>query len=88
MSATSFLGSSPSLPLERERETLENAGHVSPRIWKMTKHYIEGGLQIITITHDLPAPPSKLCFVFSQILGGEDPGNEVAASVLKTLIVK
>mgnify|MGYP007094267863 CR=1 FL=1 len=27
----------------RERETLENAGHVSPRIWEMTKHNIEGG---------------------------------------------
>ena len=29
---------------ERKRETLENAGHVSPRIWEMTKHNIEGGL--------------------------------------------
>ena len=28
---------------ERERETLENAGHVSPRIWEMTKDNIEGG---------------------------------------------
>ena len=41
--ATSFPGSSPSRPLERERETLENAGHVSPRTWEMTKHNIEGG---------------------------------------------
>ena len=42
---TSFPGSSPSLPLEREREreTLENAGHVSPRICEMRKHNIEGG---------------------------------------------
>ena len=28
---------------KRERETLENAGHMSPRIWEMTKHNIEGG---------------------------------------------
>ena len=41
--STSFPGSSPSRSLERERETLENAGHVSPIIWEMTKDNIEGG---------------------------------------------
>ena len=28
---------------ERKRETLENAGHVSPRIWEMTKYNKERG---------------------------------------------
>jgi len=28
---------------ERETETLENAGHMSPRIWEMTKYNVEGG---------------------------------------------
>ena len=28
---------------KRERETLENTGHVSPRIWEMTKDNTEGG---------------------------------------------
>ena len=32
-----------SSPGARERETLENAGHVSPRIREMTKDNIEGG---------------------------------------------
>ena len=31
---------------ERKRETLENAGHVSPRIWEMTKYNKEGGAAI------------------------------------------
>lgn len=31
------------------------------------------GLQILTITPDLPAPPSMLCFVVSWILGGAWP---------------
>ena len=30
-------------PGARGRETLENAGHVSPIIWEMTKDNIEGG---------------------------------------------
>ena len=29
-------------PRARERETLENTGHVSPRIWEMTNHNLEG----------------------------------------------
>ena len=67
--STSFPGSSPSRPLEqereRERETLENAGHVSPRIWEMTKHNIERGAGksgvMVRICHPLP-----LCYVLSS----------------------
>ena len=33
----------PLLPVPwSERESLENAGHVSPRIWEMTRHNLEG----------------------------------------------
>ena len=41
--ATSFPGFSPTRPTERERENLENAGHVSPRIWEITNKRFEGG---------------------------------------------
>jgi len=30
-------------PGARERDTLENTGQMSPRIWEMTKHNVEGG---------------------------------------------
>ena len=33
----------PALRSEREIETLENAGHVSPRIWEITKKRFGGG---------------------------------------------
>ena len=41
---TSFPGFSPTRPHgARERETLGNAGHVSPRIWEITKKRFGGG---------------------------------------------
>ena len=42
---TSFPGFSPTrlTEQERERETLENAGHVSPRIWEITNKQFGGG---------------------------------------------
>ena len=40
---TSFPRFSPTCPTERERETLENAGHVSPRIWEITNKRFGGG---------------------------------------------
>ena len=50
---------------ERERETLGNAGHVSPRIWEMTKHNIEGGAgkfsPLLLTCQTLP-----LCYVLSS----------------------
>ena len=50
---------------ERERETLGNAGHVSPKIWEMTKHNIEGGSGksgvMVRICQPLP-----LCYVLSS----------------------
>ena len=42
-SLTSFPGFSPTRPTERERETLENVGHVSPRIWDITNKRFGGG---------------------------------------------
>ena len=47
--AKNWLNGVPMLPLrpvpwsERKKETLENAGHVSPRIWEMTKYNKEEG---------------------------------------------
>ena len=40
---TSFPGFSYPLYESRERETLENAGHVSPRIWEITNKRFGGG---------------------------------------------
>ena len=40
---TSFPEFSPTRPSERERETLENAGHVSPRIWEIKNKRFGGG---------------------------------------------
>ena len=39
----------PDLRSERERETLENAGHVSPRIWEITNKRFGGGAGICEI---------------------------------------
>ena len=58
----------PTLPVpwsERERKTLENARHVSPRIWEITKHNIEGGAGksgvLVRICQALP-----LCYILSS----------------------
>ena len=49
----------------RERETLKNAGHVSLKVWQMTKHNIEVGDgksgEIVRIYQPLP-----LCYVLSS----------------------
>ena len=47
---------------ERERQTLENAGHVSPRIWEMTKRNIEGGTGKFSPLL-LTCQPLPLCYV-------------------------
>ena len=47
---------------ERERETLENAGHVSLRIWEMTKYNIEGGAANSYHYSRLPSPPLEVMF--------------------------
>ena len=65
------LSRGPLLPVPRseiERETLENAGHVSPRIWEMTKHNIEGGSGKSGVMVRICQPLPLLCFVISQIL--------------------
>ena len=73
---TSFPGSSPSLPLEREREreTLGNAGHVSPKLWEMIKHNIEGGSGksgvMVRICQPLPLYPRIWEMTKHNIEGG------------------
>ena len=55
----------PLLPIpwgERERETLENAGQVSPRIWEMTKCNIEEGAGKFSPLL-LTCKPLPLCYV-------------------------
>ena len=49
-------------PGARERETLGNAGHVSPTVWEMTKHNIEGmaGKSAVMVRIFQPLP---LCYV-------------------------
>ena len=67
--ATSFSGSSPFLSpgnRERERETLENAGHMSPRIWKMTKHNMEGGAGKSGVMERI-CQPLPQCYVFQGL---------------------
>ena len=73
--ATSFPGSSPSRPLERETQRERE------RPWKTLvtclpakKIYLDG-VPVISffITPVLPTPPSMLCFVISQILGDTWP---------------
>ena len=61
----SFPGFSLSRPLEREKETLENAGHVSPRIWEMTKYNIEGEAAKFSPLL-LTCQPLPLCYVLSS----------------------
>ena len=48
----------------RERESLENAGHVSPRIWEMTKHNLEGWAGKSEVMVRISSP--SLCYAFSS----------------------
>ena len=50
---------------ERETETLENAGHMSPRIWEMTKHDIEEGAGKFSPLL-LTCQPFPRCYVLSS----------------------
>ena len=57
------------------RESNETFTSVSQhsQLFQLRCHYILECCQILTITLDLPDPPSKLCFVISQILGDTWP---------------
>ena len=46
-------------PGARERETLENASHVSPRIWEITKDDMEGGAIKSEVCRYLAYPATK-----------------------------
>ena len=67
----------PLLPVpwsQRERETLENAGHVSPRIWEMTKHNLEGGADMSGVIIRICSP--SLYVMFSHL---PDSGRHVTS---------
>ena len=63
-----------------ERETLENAGHMSRRIREMTKHNIEGGAGksgvMVRICQPLP-----LCYILSSPRFWETPDQRFPGSL-------
>ena len=85
--ATSFPVASPSCPLEQERETLENAGHMFRRIREMTKHNIEGGAGksgvMVRICQPLP-----LCYILSSPRFWETPDQCFPGSLSLSLLLQ